>query len=223
MTSLAEGERGRGGVGCCWKRVSSGPQQGCSSGTLKATARARTPPCYVRTRLCSACRSECCAQRPPARSPLATLPLTLAGAHGLEAGLVAQRVLAGLHHQRQTAVDVLLALLLRVGRGRRPRAQQPRGGSGGRRSGARAPAPQQASRASPLPGVPRSSALTPRPTGESGARGGAPASCWTRRPPSCRVCASFAACEAKERKHRGCRVRGLLRGAGGRLPPPAAD
>jgi small-conductance mechanosensitive channel len=41
------------------------------------------------------------------------LLLTLAGAQGLEAGLVAQGVLAGLHHQSQTAVDVLLASLLR--------------------------------------------------------------------------------------------------------------
>ena len=38
--------------------------------------------------------------------------LTLAGAQSLQAGLVAQSVLATLHHQRQAAVDVLLALLL---------------------------------------------------------------------------------------------------------------
>jgi hypothetical protein len=44
---------------------------------------------------------------------LPVLVLTLARAQGLEAGLVAQGVLAGLHHQRQTAVDVLLAPLLR--------------------------------------------------------------------------------------------------------------
>ena len=43
-----------------------------------------------------------------------TTRLTLAGAQGLQAGLVAQSVLAGLHHQRQPAVDVLLALLLLV-------------------------------------------------------------------------------------------------------------
>lgn len=43
-----------------------------------------------------------------------TTRLTLAGAQGLQAGLVAQGVLAGLHHQRQPAVDVLLALLLLV-------------------------------------------------------------------------------------------------------------
>lgn len=43
-----------------------------------------------------------------------TQGLTFARAQGLQAGLVAQGVLAGLHHQRKTAVDVLLALLLRA-------------------------------------------------------------------------------------------------------------
>lgn len=38
--------------------------------------------------------------------------LTLARTQGLQAGLVPQSVLSGLHHQRQTAVDVFLALLL---------------------------------------------------------------------------------------------------------------
>lgn len=38
--------------------------------------------------------------------------LTLARAQSLQAGLVAKGVLAGLHHQLQPAVDVLLALLL---------------------------------------------------------------------------------------------------------------
>lgn len=42
--------------------------------------------------------------------------LTLARAQSLQAGLVAKGVLAGLHHQLQTAVDVLLALLLQVQR-----------------------------------------------------------------------------------------------------------
>lgn len=37
---------------------------------------------------------------------------TLAGTQCLEACLVSQGVLARLHHQSQTAVDVLLALLL---------------------------------------------------------------------------------------------------------------
>lgn len=46
----------------------------------------------------------------------ARLLLTLARAQSLQAGLVAKGVLAGLHHQLQTAVDVLLALLLRVQR-----------------------------------------------------------------------------------------------------------
>lgn len=39
-------------------------------------------------------------------------PRTLARAQGLQGGLVAQAVLAGLHHQRQTAVDVLGSLLV---------------------------------------------------------------------------------------------------------------
>lgn len=38
--------------------------------------------------------------------------LTLARTQSLQAGLVAQSILSGLHHQRQTAVDVFLALLL---------------------------------------------------------------------------------------------------------------
>lgn len=41
--------------------------------------------------------------------------LGLARAQCLEAGLVAQRVLARLHDQRQTAVDALLALLALFG------------------------------------------------------------------------------------------------------------
>lgn len=46
----------------------------------------------------------------------ARLLLTLARPQSLQAGLVAKGVLAGLHHQLQTAVDVLLALLLQVER-----------------------------------------------------------------------------------------------------------
>eukprot|EP00955_Chlamydomonas_euryale_P065149 359159-Chlamydomonas_euryale.AAC.34 len=42
------------------------------------------------------------------------LPLTLARAQSLQASLVPQRELARLHHQSQTAVDVLLALLLLI-------------------------------------------------------------------------------------------------------------
>jgi hypothetical protein len=55
----------------------------------------------------SGCRER--QQRSPGQAPR-----TLAGAQGLEDGLVAQSVLATLHHQRQAAVDVLLRLLLRV-------------------------------------------------------------------------------------------------------------
>ena len=40
--------------------------------------------------------------------------LTLAVAQGLQGGLVAERSLAGLHHQRQAGVDVLCGLLLLI-------------------------------------------------------------------------------------------------------------
>ena len=56
--------------------------------------------------------SRLCWHVETAQSPLhMNNQLTLAGAKGLERGLVAQAVLAGLHHQCQTAVDVLSSLL----------------------------------------------------------------------------------------------------------------